>query len=218
MKKRIIKIGWDISHLEFTISDHYYFSKLKTMINSDGSHVREISIFYELEFFDVIVLNYPEIAFTDSETDFLYHMVNSGKRVIITGYYNNEDNIADTVNTLSIKFGVSLNKDGIENNICNESGDPLLPVITSVTEYNKSVSGVMLPCCASIEIIGDNVRPFLFSESGKVNNKDIMGTITYSGKGEFILIGTCVFWDNFAISKYSNSSFSVNMLKTPLNS
>ena len=216
MKNRVINIGWDISHLEFTIDDHYYFSKLKTLLNSSVSSVREVSVFYELEFSDVIVLNYPEIGFTDYETDFLYHMVKSGKRVIVTGYYNNEDNIGDTVNTLCSRFGVHLNKDEIKNKDNNADSDPLLPVTSSILAYNQSVTEVMLPCCASIDIIGDGVRPFILNKAGNVKKNDVMGTITNTGKGQFLLIGTCVFWDNYAITKYSNSIFSLNMLISPV--
>ena len=217
MTNKIINIGWDISHLEFTIGDHYYFSKLKSLVKANGCSVNEVTVFYELEFFDVIVLNYPEISFKDSEVDFLYQAVRSGKRVIITGYYNNEDNISDTANSLCYKFGVRLNKDEITNSECNDESDPLLPVISSIDLFGESVSELLLPCCASIDITGNEARPFLLNNPHAEKEKGVMGTITFAGKGEFILIGTCVFWDNYAISRYSNSIFSLNLLKSPPN-
>jgi len=38
----MIRIAWNISHLEFTISDYYYFLKLMKELTSRGAYVSEI--------------------------------------------------------------------------------------------------------------------------------------------------------------------------------
>jgi hypothetical protein len=37
-----IRIGWDVSHLEFTIDDHYYYSVLKSKIIESGASVTKL--------------------------------------------------------------------------------------------------------------------------------------------------------------------------------
>ena len=67
--KRRVKIGWDISHLEFTIEDHYYFSILKSSLKESGAVVKEVDSFKDITRYDVTVLNYPEKTFTKELCD-----------------------------------------------------------------------------------------------------------------------------------------------------
>lgn len=208
------RVGWDVSHLEFTIEDHYYFSRLKKSVISGGSDVEEIRNLYELDKFDTLVFNYPEIVFTKEESEYIHSLVSSGKRAIVAGYYNNEDNISYTVNSLAGEFGVGLNRDGIRNHDSNYDGDPLLPVTDNLTLFNDSVVEVMFPCTASIEISADadNADPFILNIAGNGKKDEIIGAICRVGDGEFIILGSCVFWDNSAIVRYSNMRFSLNLL------
>src|SRR5712692_3663625 len=101
---RKIRIGWDISHLEFTIEDHYYFSILKSSLKESGAVVKEVDSFKDITRCDVIVLNYPEKTFTKEEVKIIRRCLEEGRRVIAAGYYNNEDNIAGCINSLSSHF------------------------------------------------------------------------------------------------------------------
>lgn len=215
MRKRKKRIGWDITHLEFTIEDHYYFSSLKSNIKNAGGVVSEVKDFNELGKYDVIVFNYPETPFNKSQVKIVKRLIESGKRAVITGYYDNEDRIADNINTISSPFGLNLRTDRVRDNIYNEKGDDLLIVSSRINRhYKKSVKKVMLPCTASIRMNGNFTEPLILKEETNLNSKRdvIVGAVANYGKGEFILIGSCVFWDNFAITRYSNLNFSLNLL------
>ena len=70
---------------------------------------------------------------------------------------------------------------------------------------------VLFPCSASIGIHGDSGRPIVLKE-GISSKRTVIAAEVRVGEGRFILLGTCVFWDNFAIKKYSNLGFSLNFL------
>lgn len=212
MKARV-KIGWDISHLEFTIEDHYYFSILKSSLREVGAVVKEVNSFKDIARYDVTVLNYPEKTFTKDEIKLVREYLQEGKRVIACGYYNNEDNIAGCINSLSSRFGLFLNGDKVRDKSSNDEGDDLLVVTSRILSYNDSVDMILFPCSASINIHADSGRPVMFTKnSSHSRRKTVIGAEAQVGTGKFILLGTCVFWDNFAIRKYSNLRFSLNLL------
>jgi len=64
-----MKIGWDTSHLEFTIADYYYFGKLSDLLLNSGFLVDEVKDFDTLNRYDTIVFNYPEKPFNDAEVN-----------------------------------------------------------------------------------------------------------------------------------------------------
>jgi len=211
--KRRVKIGWDISHLEFTIEDHYYFSILKSNLKEYGAIVKEVDSFKDIIGYDVMVLNYPEKTFTKDEIKLVNGYLYGGKRVIAAGYYNNEDNIAGCVNSLSCHFGLSLNGDKVRDKSNNDEGDDLLVVTTRILSYNDSVSRILFPCPGSINIHTNSGRPIMFTKNSSHSRKEtIIGAEAQVGNGKFILLGTCVFWDNFSIRKYSNLRFTLNLL------
>jgi hypothetical protein len=211
--KRRVKIGWDISHLEFTIEDHYYFSILKSSLKESGAIVKEVDSFKDITRYDVTVLNYPEKTFTKDETKLVKGYLQEGRRVIAAGYYNNEDNIAGCVNSLSHHFGLSLNGDKVRDKSNNDEGDDLLVVTSAISSYNDSVDRILFPCTASINIHAGSVRPIIFARnSSHSRKKTVIGAEAQVGEGIFVLLGTCVFWDNFAIRKYCNVRFSLNVL------
>ena len=208
-----IKIGWDISHLEFTIEDHYYFSILKSKIKEAGAVVREVDSFERIVGYDVAVLNYPEKSFKRDEVKLARRYLEEGRKVIIAGYYNNEDRIADRINSLSSHFGLSINGDKIKDKLSNDAGDDLLIVTSRILSYSDSVESVLFPCSASINILTHSGRPIVVKESRSDSaRKTVIGAEVSAGKGQLILLGTCVFWDNFAIQKFSNLRFSLNLL------
>ncbi|HEY7535479.1 MAG TPA: hypothetical protein VH878_05995 [Thermodesulfobacteriota bacterium] len=208
-----IKIAWDVSHLEFTIEDHYYFSILKSSIKDAGGVVKEVDSLKDIKGYDVVVLNYPEKPFTKGEAALLKQNLQKGKKVIVCGYYNNEDKIADTINSLSSNFGFFLRSDKVMDKSSNENSDDLLVVTSRVLSYNDSVKRVLFPCSASVKMNTGLARPIVLLENPPGSkNSAVIGAETQVGEGKFILLGTCVFWDNFAINKYSNLRFSLNLL------
>ncbi len=210
---RKIKIAWDISHLEFTIEDHYYFSILKSKIKEAGALVKEIGSFQRIVDYDVAVLNYPEEPFKREEVRLVQRYLNWGGKVIIAGYYNNEDRIADRINSISSHFGLVLKTDRVRDRSSNDEGDDLLPVTSRILSYNNNVTKALFPCSASVDILASMGKPIVVKETllGS-NSKTIIGAEVSLGGGKLILLGSCVFWDNFAIRKYSNLMFSLNLL------
>jgi hypothetical protein len=213
MVKRI-RIGWDISHLEFTIDDHYYYSVLKSRIIESGASVTTLKSFEYLYGFDVLVLNYPEKSFTKREVTQVMNFIEKGNRVVMCGYYNNEDGIADCINSISIHFGLTLKKDCVRDKLNNHKGDELLLVTSRVLSHEYKVKKILLPCCSSIKIRGKSSSVVAMSQGSTSlsRTEEIIAAQSSLGRGEFILIGTCVFWDNYSISKYSNLRFSTNLL------
>ncbi|HEX3033832.1 MAG TPA: hypothetical protein VHT73_01705 [Thermodesulfobacteriota bacterium] len=211
---RKAKIAWDISHLEFTIEDHYYFSFLKSKIKEMGASVKELDSFERIVDYDVVVLNYPEKPFTRKEAKLVRKCLEVGKKIIVSGYYNNEDMIADNINSLSSHFGLSLNSDMVRDRANNDKGDDLLVITSRILSHNDHVNKVLFPCSGSINIHGDQVNPIVLLENKSLrqSKRKIIGAEAEVGVGRFILLGTCVFWDNFAIRKYSNLRFSLNLL------
>ncbi|MCI0455338.1 MAG: hypothetical protein L0Y68_10145 [Candidatus Dadabacteria bacterium] len=210
---RRAKIAWDISHLEFTIEDHYYFSILKFNIKKAGALVKEVYSFKDITDYDIVVLNYPEKPFNKDETALVKKYLEEGGKVITCGYYNNEDKIADNVNSLSSHFGLILNGDKVRDKSSNDNRDDLLIVTSRVLSYNDPVKKILFPCPASIVIRAHSVKPIVLLENPSNSKKDrVIGAEAQVGRGRFLLLGTCVFWDNFAIKKYDNLKFSLNLL------
>jgi len=211
------KVAWDYTHQEFTITDYYYFSILQKLCAANGIQVDEVTDWSKLPEYDVIVFNYPEIPFNEKEVEDVKKLVESGKRVIILGYYKNEDNIADTVNTLASTFGLKMNPDEVTDEKSNHKGDPYFVVTSRVYKYNDGVEKLMLACTPSISLEGENTEVVIEGEDTAKSNrgfKPVLGALyKHPSGGEFIVIGTCVFWDNYSIELYNNKEFALNLLK-----
>ncbi|KUK13385.1 MAG: hypothetical protein H5T91_05130 [Synergistetes bacterium] len=203
-------IGWSVFHQEFTIEDHYYFSILKRAIK-----YKLVNSLKEARECKVIVFNYPEKPFTEEEIEEIISLVEEGRRVIALGYYMNEDNVASLLNELSKPFGLKMLPSSVMDNENSLNGDPYLVVTGNVTNFNNGVEKVLMPCVAPIEITGGKAEPFIISESSSSPPSQILGARAIYGKGEFILLGTCVFWDNFSINHFDNLRFSLNLLNYP---
>mgnify|MGYP000229835285 CR=1 FL=1 len=209
------KVAWDISHQEFTIEDHYYFSILKRKLSEVGAIISEVTNFKEITKFDVLVLNYPEKSFALDDVKLVRHFIEKGGRVIALGYYNNEDSVADTINSLAERFGLKLMSDEITDDVNNINNDKYFVVTSKVRAFNKNVKRVLMPCTASVKILSDKGYPIVIGENtakASSGNNPIIGAEVKIGKGEFILLGTCVFWDNYSITKCDNLQFSLNLL------
>lgn len=212
-----MRIAWDVSHQEFTIEDHYYFSILKRGLVAKGAEVFELDVLRDVNerHVDVLVLNYPEKPFTRRDVEIISRFLHDGGRVLIFGYYSNEDNIAATVNSLTKHFGLVLRADKVYDPVNNENDDPYLIVTSRIYDFNNGVKKVLFPCSASIKILSKDAVTVVEAEKtakSTLGGKPILMAKIAFGRGTLILGGTCVFWDNFSIEKYDNKVFSLNLL------
>jgi len=202
-------VGWDASHGEFTIEDYYYFSKLRKFAEGEGIEIYEIKNFNKLGDYDVIVFNYPEKDFRSQEISKIRRWLRAGKRVIFAAYYSNMDGVAERINKVlaRMEVPVRINNDVIidpENNY----GDMMFPK----GRYGEKV--VVMPCSASVSAKdGAIITSF---ESARCHptgiERPFFGVRVEMG-GELIVLGTCVFWDNFAIEIEENKTFSLDLLR-----
>jgi len=219
------KVGWSITHQEFTITDHYYFSILYREAKKRGIEIEEVDRWERLGEYDTIVFNYPEIPFTEEEAREVEKWVwDEGKKVILLGYYKNEDRIAETCNSLARRFGMELNPDEVTDEKSNHRDDPYLLVTGKIRRYNKdeknevNVRKIILPCTASIKPIFPDTKIVARAEDSAKSDQDnytllIAEQIAPPSGGYFCLAGTCVFWDNYSIELYDNLNFSLNLLR-----
>ena len=201
----MIKVGWDLTHQEFTVTDHYYFSKLLREAKRAGIEIEEVRDWSRLEAYDVIVFNYPERPFSEEEGEQVRRLVwEMGKRVILLGYYKNEDGIADTCNSLARRFGMELNRDEVRDERNNHGGDPYFVVTTKIRRYNRNernelnVRKVVLPCTATVKPISPDVKVVVRAEDTASSTEGnytllIAERIAPHTGGYFCLAGTCVF-------------------------
>lgn len=214
----MIKVAWSVTHQEFIISDHYYFSKLQRYTKENGIHVDEVDEFERFADYDVIVFNYPEIPFKKEEVDFIEELVKKGKKVGIYAYYKNEDRIADTCNTMANRFGISFNGDIITDDTNNYDNDNLLITTTKVSEKMKErgAGKVVLACTDSLTLTGPNTTPLIYAEETAISQlgkeKILFAKYDDPSGGCFIAGGTCVFWDNYSIDLYNNKELSLLLL------
>lgn len=224
------RVAWSITHQEFTITDYYYFSKLSKEAQKVGILIEEVDRWEKLKEYDTIVFNYPEIPFTEEEAQDIEKLVwEEGKKVILLGYYKNEDRIADTCNTLARRFGMELNPGEVIDEVNNHQGDKYFVVTSKLRRYTKNeknevvVQKIVLPCTASIKPLMPDIKVVARGEDTAKSSEEnytllIAEQIAPPSGGYFCFAGTCVFWDNYSIDLYDNLAFSLNLLrhKTPL--
>lgn len=210
-------LGWSIAHQEFTINDYYYFSKLLSLINRLGIKLTILNEIRALSNLDVIVFNYPEKPFTREEIKILHNFMSKGGRVIILGYYNNEDGVADNVNSFTRHYGVIINNDVVIDKANSMDKEGLFIITSRIHASLRGVRRVLLPCTASIRSVNEKSINLIMSEDTAVSSK--YGHVPISlfklikvGMGELIVGGTCVFWDNYSIDKLDNEKFVINLL------
>ncbi|MEM0350892.1 MAG: hypothetical protein QXR27_05665 [Archaeoglobaceae archaeon] len=186
-----MRIVWSASRGEFSIGDYYYFSKLTRIAEKFGLQMEEEKIFGKLGEYDLIVFNYPEIKFSASDIAKIKKWTKKGKKIILTGYYSNVDKVSENVNRVARHFGLKINYDLITDEEKN-AGDPMFP-IARCGELE-----VVMPCSASVS-------------GGKsfVIGKGIFGAV----KDNVLVLGTCVFWDNYSIDLAKNRDFAIKLLK-----
>jgi len=205
-----MSVGWDASHGEFVIEDYYYFSKLKKIAENVGIEINQVSNFNKLEEHDVIVFNYPEKRFRTWEIKKIDEWLRSGKKIIFTTYYRNIDLTTENVNKVltKLRIPVRVNNDVVidpENN----AGDEMFP-IAKYKEYR-----VVMPCASSITA-KNNIKLIVASDKAISNptglKNPVLGVKVKRG-GELVVLGTCVFWDNYCIDLEDNKILSLDLLQ-----
>ncbi len=185
-----MRVAWDASHGEFTITDYYYFSKLSKVAEKEGIVIEEVNSFWKLGEYDIIVFNYPEIFFRKREVARIKTWVKKGKKIILAAYYSNFDRVAENVNRVAEKFNLRVNYDLIRDPDRN-AGDDMFPIA------NCGDLEVVMPCSASVS----GGEPF------------VVGKDVFAAKTDGVLVlGTCVFWDNYALEFADNKEFAVRIL------
>jgi len=204
------KLLWDVFHREFSLSDHYYFSKLQAYLKEwgvEGEERNERLSFKLLSLFDILVLCYPEEPFCPRERKGIRRFMERGGKVIIAAYYRCSDKVTTICNTLTEEWGIRFRDDEVRDSINCLEGDPLLITTSNLSGVLKGLSQIFFPCSASLEI-GEGVETLILGEESARSDMEegdvILGARRRVGKGELIALGTCVFWDNFAIGKLDN--------------
>lgn len=201
MSTALMRIVWDISHQEFTIADHYYFSALKQQIEAHNWQVIEVGRWKMLSNidWDTLVLNYPEKPFSREETQQVRQWLAMGRRVVLLAYYNNEDYVADACNSLAQSFEIHVGSDAVYAFAPQEcvDGDALKPICQWV-EGGR----VVMPCSCSLQ---GGVPIVTYRNISVAVGQTV-------GKGILLVCGTCVFWDNFSIGLLDNRRFATWLL------
>ncbi len=188
----------------------YYYSQLLEIINQIGDHHISRSS-AEWEKGDIVIFNYPEKEFKEEEIEKIDELVKSGKYVIFTAYYNNEDCVCDVINDVSREYGIEvLNSCVRDKDNCTEMKgrkDEKMVVTSSIYRFNKGVERIFMGYCAPVSVKG-SADALVESEKGE-------GMAAYykdDSDGMLIVFGTCTFWDDFSIKKFDNEKFVRNLL------
>ncbi len=209
-------IAWSTAHQEFTINDYYYYSALRELISRNGVELVVIDEIKDLSQYKVVVFNYPEKEFKNWERELLHKFMFRGGRVIILGYYNNEDNVADYVNSLTRDYGIIMNDDAVVDKINKVDDEGLLITTSRIYGFNHGVKKILLPCTASLRALNNKPINIVQAEETAVSTKygrsPSLFKLVRVGAGELIVGGTCVFWDNFSIKRFDNEKFAINIL------
>ena len=197
-----MRVGWDATHGEFIVDDYYYFSKLRTLVDSEVDCVYS---FYKLENYDVIVFNYPEVKFKLREISRIKSWLKKGKTVVFASYYYNLDNVTGIINSVLKKLGLEMR---ISSDVIvdekNNDGDKMHPL----AKYGDHV--VVMPCSSSV--VGGRAFVEGFTSAECNNGSKCFAAYEEFGRGKVIVLGTCVFWDNYSIEKYDNRILANDIL------
>lgn len=192
-----MRVGWSASHNEFLIDDYYYFSKLKSLCLENGIDVECVKSFYKLKDYDILVFNYPEVKFKVREISRLKSWLKMGKKIVFASYYNNFDRVSDVINFVLKKIDseIRIANDLIIDEV-NNVGDKHYPI----AKWNGK--DVVMPCSSRVS----------GGQAVIKSNKGIFSSLDEIGRGIVIVIGTCVFWDNYSIELANNRELALSIL------
>jgi hypothetical protein len=186
-----MRVAWNASRGEFSIGDYYYFYKLNRIAEREGLEMVEVRTFGDLKDYDVLVFNYPEIKFRPFDALRISKWAEQGKKIILAGYFSNIDGVSRNINRVSKQFGLRINYDVIRDPERN-AGDEMFP-IAKCDDLE-----VVMPCSASVS-------------GGKsfVVGRGVFGAVSKN----VLVLGTCVFWDNYSIDLAQNREFALRILR-----
>lgn len=186
-----MRVVWSASRGEFSIGDYYYFSKLTRMAEKEGIEMNEERSFLKLSEYELIVFNYPEIKFTKGDVLRMRKWVAEGKKLVFAGYYSNTDKVSQNINRVVRYFGLRINYDLLMDEERN-AGDRMFPIARC------GDLEVVMPCSASVS-------------GGK---ELVVGKGVFAAtNGGVLVLGTCVFWDNYSIGLAQNREFALKILR-----
>jgi hypothetical protein len=203
---------WDISHLEFTITDEYYFKDLMSLLEKKYKVQVVESLSDEvLKEADWLVLNYPELPFKEEEKQRIFDFVERGGNLISTAYYRNEDGVAGILNELFQELGICFRYDEVRE----ENGSPFITT-SKIVKPLPRVERVYLPCTCSLHLSG-KWKPLVCSEKGQKSNLAspplVYAAFLDFGRGKIFNLGTSVFWDNFSLRREDNLNLVKGILE-----
>ena len=208
------RIAWSVSHHEFTIEDGYYFSTLRRALQQAGVQVVTVERLQDAFDAPVLVLNYPEDPFTPEEVDWLRAYVAQGGRLVALAYYQNEDRVAEILNAVARPFGVRFGYDHVQDPVHKHGEDPYM-VVTRQVNGVPGVARVLLPYAAPVHMENAETLQALVTAEETAHapsGSRVLAAQARYGRGVFIAVGTCVFWDNYAITAYDNLAFAFYLL------
>jgi len=208
-----MRIAWDLSHLEFSIEDEYYFSKLMELIKSSGLELLVSENFEKTLQADVAVFNYPEESFSEREVSLISDFIKKGGRAIFLAYYKNEDRVAEHINEVSTNFGIEFQYNDVRDHK-NNAGEPFLILTSRIHFPGLKIGRIVLPCTCTLKL-SQNAKPLVETEATATIKAPVFGYAKH-GNGVIICGGTCVFWDDYSLEKYENAKFSLALLKNKL--
>lgn len=209
--------AWSVSHSEFTLLDHYYFSRLRELVQAEGIVLDVVASFDALMRYDGIIFNYPEEPFRSGEVDALMNHVARGAAVIALAYYENEDNVAALLNALLTPVGLAFGYDAVTDPVHNVDDDPYLLVTHRVHRFGTGVGRLVLPCPCSVRVLHPAAEVVVEAEETAVVSSQappVLAALRFWERGWWMAMGTCVFWDNFTLPRGDNARFALNLLKT----
>ncbi|MDN5276356.1 MAG: hypothetical protein PWR01_321 [Clostridiales bacterium] len=213
----ILKVAWSSSHAEFLISDSYYFSTLERESRKKGIEIVEVADFDELFCYPVIVFNYSEKPFDESEIKAIERAVKNGKRIIFTAHFNNKDNVAEICNAVTERFGMRLKMDEVVEKEHFDEGDCRMVITSRVESYAEGVNQVVFPYSAPIEALHPDVRVIVRGQESAFTGSGERAPVMAAERrmpsgGSLVVCGSCLFWDNYSILRKDNLAFSINLL------
>lgn len=214
---RKIRVAWSSTHQEFLITDSYYFSVLARESQKDGMVIEEVDKFSDLFAYDVVVFNYPERPFSQEEIEVIKeNVMEKGKRVLFAAHFQNKDKVAEICSEVARLFGLLVLPDEVRDQVNHLDDDPYQILTFRVLAYSEGVKQVVFPYAAPLKLLAEAeiiLRGMETARSGEGEEAPVLvAEKRFSSGGSFVLSGSCIFWDNYSITREDNLRFALNLI------